>query len=108
MVAVKQIELNCKSGTKSISPRQPASQTCKMDVSKSLEGYYWYILDLARIQVSRSALLSDELEEEINDLVQATLIAFWPKLMSQKVQIASPKAYISSIVRTVIVHKLVK
>ena len=71
-----------------------------IEVNKSLERYYKYILELVRMQVPRSIVSPEELDDEINDLAETTLIIFWSKLISEHVQIDSPKAYIRSIVRS--------
>ena len=71
-----------------------------IEVNKSLERYYKYILELVRMQVPRTIVPPEELDEEINDLAETTLIIFWSRLISGQVQITSPKAYIRYIVRS--------
>src|SRR5947209_649124 len=71
-----------------------------IEVNRSLERYYKYILELVRMQVPRGIVPPDELDEEIKDLAETTLIIFWSRLISGQVQITSPKAYIRYIVRS--------
>ncbi len=80
----------------SLSP----SNGSNIEVNKSLERYYKYILELVRMQVPRGIVPPDELDEEIKDLAETTLIIFWSKLISEQIQITSPKAYIRYIVRS--------
>src|SRR6266446_7002199 len=100
MAGATSVKLPIKSKAKAISSHLPTSESGRADVNKSLERYYNYILELARIQIARSTWPLSDPEEEVNDLVQMTLIAFWPKLVSEKAQILCPNAYIRSIVRS--------
>lgn len=100
MVAIRQNNLSQRTQTKSILPGQPASERDHVDLDKSLERYYKYIVKLARIQVPRSMVPPEEFDDEVDDLAQKALITFWPKLISEEFQIASPKAYLTRIVRS--------
>ena len=99
-MVVRQITPHRKLHANFILPGPSASLGSKTEVNKSLEQYYQYIVELARIQVGHSSMLAEEFPEEINDLAQSTLIAFWQRLNSEKGQINSPKAYISHIVHS--------
>src|SRR5437763_2124912 len=87
-------------GKDSTLPGLPAFAKSKIDASKSLDQHYKYISNLVRRQVPRNVVPAEELTEEINDLIQATLMTFWLRLMSKEVQIAFSKAYIGCIVRS--------
>ena len=100
MVAVRQNNLNRKMRAKSISLNQPASERDRVELNKSLERYYKYIVRLARIQVPRNMVPPEEFDDEVDELAQKALITFWPKLISEEIQIISPEAYLSRIVRS--------
>src|SRR5436309_16016707 len=97
MVTVKQALITDEKPTLS---SLSTSNGSNFEVNKSLERYYKYILELVRMQVPRSIVPPEELDEEINDLAETTLIILWSKLISEQVQIDSPKAYIRCIVRS--------
>jgi len=42
----------------------------------------------------------EEFDDEVDELAQKSLITFWPKLISKEIQIISPEAYLSRIVRS--------
>ncbi len=71
-----------------------------IELNKLLERYGKYILELVRMQVPRNIVPPSELADEINDLTQMALIVLWQKLISEKIQITSPNAYIRYIVRS--------
>ncbi len=64
------------------------------------EYYYAYVLMLVQLYVPRSIVPLRELNEVIQDLVQISISEFWLRCISGKVKIESPKAYLSSIVRS--------
>jgi len=97
MITVKQ---GYKAAEKPILSSPSTFDGSNIEVNKSLERYYKYILELVRMQVPRSIVPPEELDEEINDLAETTLIIFWSRLISGQVQITSPKAYIRYIVRS--------
>lgn len=70
------------------------------DLNESLQEYYWYTFQLVQKQVPRNCILPEELADEVHDLTQATLIRFWPKLISKNDLLISPKAYIRCIVHS--------
>jgi DNA-directed RNA polymerase specialized sigma24 family protein len=77
----------------------PATEGSIADINRSLEGLDRYIRDVAKQQVSRDSRLFNNLDDEINDLAQTALIAYW-KIASKNGQIVSPKAYIKAIIRS--------
>jgi len=78
----------------SISLAFSAHEAEQQDVNADLVYYREWIFTLVQQQVQRSGLPA----EEVDDLTQIVLITFW--LISKKVRIAAPKAYIRSIVRS--------
>lgn len=100
MVRVKQRNPDSKLPAKSIAPDLGASEEGKIDVNQSLERYHKYISQLARKQVLHKRVPPEEYSEEVHDLIQTTLITFWLRLISEQVQITSPRAYIGCIVRS--------
>jgi DNA-directed RNA polymerase specialized sigma24 family protein len=68
----------------------------KMDVNKVLEYYHEWIITSVQRQVPRYLIPA----HAVDDLIQAILISFWFRLVSEQVQIVSPKAYIGSIVHS--------
>lgn len=68
----------------------------RIDINTILEHYGEWILTLARKQVSSHLISIDE----VDDLFQTTLIAFWLRLVSEKAQIVSPRAYLVSMVHS--------
>jgi RNA polymerase sigma factor (sigma-70 family) len=100
MAKVKQIKPDQKLGAYSTSSGLHAFLSSKIEVNKSLELYYNYIVESVRIQLGYNNMFSSELSEEASDLVQATLIALWHRLSSEQEQINSPKAYIRRIVHS--------
>ena len=100
MVAIRQNNLNRKTWVKSMSLNRPASERDRVELNKSLERYYKYIVRLARIQVPRNMVPPEEFDDEVDELAQKALITFWPKLISREIQIRAPKAYLSRIVRS--------
>lgn len=89
-----------KAAEKPILPSLSTFDGSSIEVNKSLERYYKYILELVRMQVPRSIVPPEKLDEEINDLAERTLIIFWSRLISGQIEITSPKAYIRSIVHS--------
>jgi len=77
----------------------PATEASIADVNRSLEGLERYIRDVAKRQMSRDSTVFNDLDDEINDLAQTALIAYW-KVASNNGHIVSPKAYIYSIIRS--------
>ncbi len=100
MVAIRQNNLNRITRTKSISPIRPASERDRVELDKTLERYYKYIVRLARILLPRNIVPLEEFDDEVDELAQKALITFWPKLISKEIQIISPEAYLSRIVRS--------
>lgn len=100
MAKVKQIKQAGKTTVYSTSAGQSASSQSEIEVNKSLERHFTYIVESVRIQLGYNNLLSNESTEEASDLVQATLIALWRRLCSEQGQINSPKAYIRRIVHS--------
>ena len=100
MVAIRQNNLNRKMRAKSMSLNRPASERDRVELDKSLERYYKYIVNLARIQLPRNMVPPEEFDDEVDELAQKALITFWPKLISDEIQIISPKAYLSRIVHS--------
>lgn len=76
----------------------PAQEGDQADINTVLESYQEWISLLARKQYHGAP--AEEGAEEVDDLIQATLITFWLTLSSDRVQIASPRAYINSILRS--------
>jgi RNA polymerase sigma factor (sigma-70 family) len=76
------------------------SNSSNVDINKLLEQHREWVYFLVRKQVPRQLIPPDELASEIDELVQTTLITFWLRLASGNVHIVSPKAYLSSIVRS--------
>jgi DNA-directed RNA polymerase specialized sigma24 family protein len=68
------------------------------DVNMSLEYWYKYASNLARLHVPRSCVPLGELSEAINDLTQISVISLWERNASEQVTINSPKSYLSRIV----------
>lgn len=69
------------------------------DVNSSLEGLERYIRDVAKRQMSRASTVFYDLDDEINDLAQTALIAYW-KVLSNNGHIVSAKAYLYSTIRS--------
>jgi DNA-directed RNA polymerase specialized sigma24 family protein len=76
----------------------PSAYDSDYDADKLLEQYDAYIITLARKRVPRNVIPSEMLSNEIDELAQKIRIKLWR--ISQKKQITSPKAYISSIAYT--------
>lgn len=100
MANVKHTNLDPQLPTNSSVSRLTASLGSKINVNKSLEQHYTYIMELARTHLPRNVVPPKEFSEEISDLAQITLITFWLRLISDKRPLTSPKAYIGCIVRS--------
>ncbi len=99
MVTTVEIKPDFELEVNAIPGDLPASEGNRADVNRSLEGLDRYIRDVAKRQMSRDSILFNDLDDEINDLAQIALIAYW-KIASNNGQIASPRAYIYSIIRS--------
>ena len=77
----------------------PATGGSIANVNSSLEGLERYIRDVAKRQLTRDSTAFNDLDEEINDLAQTALIAYW-KVLSNNGYIISPKAYLNSTIRS--------
>ena len=75
-------------------------QTNLEDIDVALEQYREWISRAVYRFISHRILPGEEIAEEIDDLIQVTLIAFWLRLVSENEQIVSPQAYITVMVRS--------
>jgi DNA-directed RNA polymerase specialized sigma24 family protein len=98
MVAIRQNNRSRKMQAKLMLSSRPASVRDSVELDKSLERYYKYIVKLARIQFPRSMVRPEEFDDEVDDLSQKALITFWQKIID--LQITYPKAYLTHVVRT--------
>src|SRR5579864_1078963 len=94
--ATKKLSSSSNSATSVISSSR-ITVVSPQDMDALLKSYMKYILYLVRKHIPRNRILPDEINDEINDISQSTLIKFWLKLTSDQVQITSPKMYVGRI-----------
>jgi DNA-directed RNA polymerase specialized sigma24 family protein len=83
-----------------VKRNKPSSSTIS-DTNAILEKQHSYIVALARQKVPWNIVHPDVLKDEIDELVQSSLIKLW--LALRKKEIVNPRGYINSIVRTQVV-----
>jgi DNA-directed RNA polymerase specialized sigma24 family protein len=81
--------------------RNKLSSPTISDTNAFLEKQHSYIIALARQKVPWNIVHPDVLKDEIDELVQRSLIKLW--LALRKKEIVNPQGYINSIVRTQVV-----
>lgn len=81
--------------------RNKLSSPTISDTNAFLEKQHGYIVALARQKVPRNIVHPDMLKDEIDELVQSSLIKLW--LALRKKEIVNLQGYINSIVRTQVV-----
>jgi RNA polymerase sigma factor (sigma-70 family) len=100
MVLTRSSRIARKPEINTISRPLSSSGNGKGDVNTILERYKECIVASAQKQISRRAVPAEELADEIDDVVQMTLITLWRRLSSEEVHITSLKAYIASVVHS--------
>jgi DNA-directed RNA polymerase specialized sigma24 family protein len=67
------------------------------EIEVLLKPYAQYLSRRVRKHITRNHILTGELDEEIKDISQTSLIKFWLKLTSEEVHINAPKSYMNRI-----------
>src|SRR5438105_1688918 len=100
MVKAKSSKIISEPEVNSVVPVSSSPDFRKADMNKVLDQYQKWIFTLVQRQIPHYLVPAEQLADEIDDLVQTTLITFWLRLASEREPIVSPEAYIRSIVRS--------
>lgn len=75
----------------------PRTKITPPEIEVLLKPYAQFISRRVRKYIPRNHIPMGELDDEIKDITQTSLIKFWLKLTSEKTHIATPKSYMSRI-----------